>query len=304
MVNENNLFKCLVYNGGVSLTLIDGGEFCAEAMRLHGFTGETAEVFAAALLGCAFFSAGLKEQSGEVSAVLKTDGIVSSATVSGNANLRVRGCLDRNASAQSNGLFGKSGFMQIVRDDGYSRPFVGACELVYPPYAAEQHGKDSQEETTNDADGTNDANYAAVFFAANFRQYFALSEQLPTVFELIVDQKECKYYAAVLQTLPGCETDWQESANARLKECLRSWISGKADAFNSAEATFGETSCKENRRVTYACNCSREYLKGVLSSLGKEEIQTILREDGAIKVHCHYCNKDYAFVREDLQEFL
>lgn len=289
MIGKDNLFKCLVYNGGVSLTLIDGGEFCAEAMRLHRFSGKTAESFAAALLGCAFFSAGLKERVGEVSAVLKTDGIIFSTTVSGNADLRVRGCLDENVSAE-NGLFGKSGFMQIVRDDGYSRPFVGACELVYPPYAEDENG-----EKTSDF---------AAFFAANFRQYFTLSEQLPTVFKLLVDEKEGRYYAAVLQALPGCEIEWQESANARLKECLDAWTREKGDAFTIAERIFGETSCKENRRVTYACNCSREYLKGVLASLGKEEIESILREEGAIKVHCHYCNKDYAFVREDLQEFL
>ena len=37
-------------------------------------------------------------------------------------------------------------------------------------------------------------------------------------------------------------------------------------------------------------------------SLGKEELEKILREEGKIKVHCHYCNKDYRFTGKDMKE--
>ncbi len=42
--------------------------------------------------------------------------------------------------------------------------------------------------------------------------------------------------------------------------------------------------------------------QGVLVSLGKEELEDILRKDGEIRVHCHYCNTDYRFTREDVDK--
>jgi len=53
------------------------------------------------------------------------------------------------------------------------------------------------------------------------------------------------------------------------------------------------------REVQYKCNCSREYLTRVLVSLGNEQMQQIIKEDGAVRVHCHYCNTDYEFTEED-----
>jgi len=55
----------------------------------------------------------------------------------------------------------------------------------------------------------------------------------------------------------------------------------------------------ETREANYQCNCSREYLEQVLTSVGEEQMRTIIREDGALKVHCHYCNTDYEFTDED-----
>ena len=40
---DGGVFKCLVYNGAVSLTLIDGGTFCAEGIKTHALTGVSAD---------------------------------------------------------------------------------------------------------------------------------------------------------------------------------------------------------------------------------------------------------------------
>ena len=55
----------------------------------------------------------------------------------------------------------------------------------------------------------------------------------------------------------------------------------------------------EERKAAYKCNCSRRYLTRVLVSLGEEQMRQIIREDGAVRVHCHYCNTDYEFTDED-----
>jgi molecular chaperone Hsp33 len=55
----------------------------------------------------------------------------------------------------------------------------------------------------------------------------------------------------------------------------------------------------DEREARYTCNCSREYLAQVLVSVGEEQMRQIIREDGSLKVYCHYCNTDYEFTDKD-----
>lgn len=282
---NGDLFKCLVYNGGVSLTLINGGVFCKEGLKRQGFHGKKADVFCSALLCAAFLSANLKEETGEISATIRTNGKISNLIVSGNAALCVRGCIDE-ADAENTGereaLFGTSGFLQVVRDDNYSRPFVGSCELTYEKAGGKEE----------DCGG---------FVAANFEEYFRVSEQLPTQFFVNVNTEKEEFYCGVLQALPGCETGWEEEAERLL--CIATEEYKKTgDPESAAKKISGEISCVEKREIEYKCNCSREYLKGVLSSMGKDAVEELLEKDGKIEVHCHYCNTDYVFFRDDFEK--
>ena len=54
------------------------------------------------------------------------------------------------------------------------------------------------------------------------------------------------------------------------------------------------------RKAEYKCNCSKEYLTRVLVPLGEAELRRIVKEDGAVKIHCHYCNSDYEFTDKDV----
>ncbi len=47
--------------------------------------------------------------------------------------------------------------------------------------------------------------------------------------------------------------------------------------------------------VRFHCNCSRESVSGMLRMLGREEVESILAEQGNIEIHCDFCNRRYAF---------
>ena len=36
--------------------------------------------------------------------------------------------------------------------------------------------------------------------------------------------------------------------------------------------------------------------------MGRGELENILKEQGEISVHCHYCNTDYKFGAEDIEK--
>ena len=45
----------------------------------------------------------------------------------------------------------------------------------------------------------------------------------------------------------------------------------------------------------FACNCSRERVSSMLYSLGREEIESILAEQGQVEVGCDFCGAQYRF---------
>jgi molecular chaperone Hsp33 len=47
--------------------------------------------------------------------------------------------------------------------------------------------------------------------------------------------------------------------------------------------------------VFFRCRCSRERVAGILTSLGAEEVRSILAERGSVEVRCEFCNRAYVF---------
>lgn len=50
--------------------------------------------------------------------------------------------------------------------------------------------------------------------------------------------------------------------------------------------------------------CNIERVEIVLKSLGKEQLELIIKEDKKAEVTCPYCNKKYYFSEEDLKQLL
>lgn len=275
-----NLLRTLIYDGQVSLTLADTTEMVQEGIRLHRLSKGSAYVFGKALSAMTFMSACLKNDRGEISLSLKGDGACGEIGVSGNRALRIRGFIE-NTSLQGDAVLtteqlalGKNTSMTIIRDDGYTRPFVGACALP------ENGGLD-----------------------AGFEEYFRISEQLPTRIETAVvldEDGQCAFAGVVaLQPLPFADDETLKKVNecdlTKLLSAVRSQeISACAKAYFDADESVWE-----ERKAVYKCNCSRRYLTRVLVSLGEAQMRQIIKEDGAVRVHCHYCNTDYEFTDED-----
>jgi molecular chaperone Hsp33 len=61
------------------------------------------------------------------------------------------------------------------------------------------------------------------------------------------------------------------------------------------------TQILEKRETKFYCHCSRRKTEEMLISLGKEEIESIIREQGEAEVVCHFCNDKYHFSRLELE---
>ena len=271
-----NLLRTLVYGGQISLTLADTTAMVREAIKLHNLSRSSATVLGKSLSLMTFMSACLKGEKGEISLSVKTDGAGGDIGVSGNRRLFLRGYITDPfvEDATEKETFGTNGSLTVIRDDGYSRPFVGTCAL-------------------NENGSIDEA----------FTEYYRISEQLPTYLKTAVefDDKGALVFAGVvaLQPLPFADKEILEKVE---KTPLQALLDGAKEKGVEACAkdyfTVDET-VWETREAVYKCNCSREYLTRVLVTLGKEQMHEIIKADGEIKIHCHYCNKDYQFTEED-----
>lgn len=52
--------------------------------------------------------------------------------------------------------------------------------------------------------------------------------------------------------------------------------------------------------IEYRCYCSRERTERALLSLGSNELQQIVDEQGSAELTCQFCDKVQTFTKEDL----
>lgn len=271
----NKLFKALIYDNEVSLSVLETTEIVNEAIKIHNLDRKGAVVFGNLLTACAYMAGCLKNPQGAVSITVKSNDGSASASVSGDAEGHIRGCID----GAEKGLRG--GTMTVIKEDGFYRPFVGTCELKCDDVSE------------------------------NLMQYFHISEQIPTAVALGVklDEEGCAAAGGVvMQLLPGTSDENMDRAENAMQDFVHAAdVVEKYGAQGILDKFFKEEIEKSKSYLSfpeYKCSCSRKKIEGVILSLGKDELEKVLKEEGQVKVHCHYCNTDYIFTPENVEHLL
>lgn len=136
--------------------------------------------------------------------------------------------------------------------------------------------------------------------------YFAHSEQLPTRLWLTADNSQAA--GMLLQRLPSDEHS-DPDAWARAVH-LSSTITHNELLTLSARHIIHRLYHEEDIRVFdsiplgFRCLCSRDGVSDVLRMLGPEEVESILGDEGCIRVNCEFCNQRYEFDRVDATQIL
>jgi molecular chaperone Hsp33 len=156
--------------------------------------------------------------------------------------------------------------------------------------------------------------------------YMQKSEQIDTRFVLASnDTTAC---ALMIQRMPheggkGTATEqekqWQQyerTSHEAFHEAHVMLPSVKADELlNTEPATmlhrlFWEQKLKmwdaaaENGTPHFQCSCSRDKVRGMLQMLGRDEVQSIIAERGAVDVGCDFCGAQYRFDPVDAAQAL
>lgn len=267
----NKLYKCLVYDKQVSLSVLETTELVNAAIKIHGLDDQSAEILGGLLTAAAYMAGCLKSERGAVSLTVKSGDGSATVSVSGDAKGHIRGYIDGGKG----GL--KGGTLTVIKDDGFYRPFVGACELKAPDVSE------------------------------NLMQYFHISEQIPTAVAIGAEVAGGVCRAAggvIMQLLPGTFQENMDRAEERMQAFVNpAEVIKKYGAEGIMREYFGGEAEQTGVYLTfpeYKCNCSRAKINGVVISLGRKELQNIIDEEGSVKVHCHYCNRDYVYTQKDI----
>lgn len=281
----NKLLKTLIFEGQLSLSVLDTTKMVNEAIKIHKLSPVAAAALGRTLTACTFMSSNLKSEKDKLSVTIAGNGVGGKITVCGNGELAMRGVVDEpqadlplkpNGKLDVGGFVGNEGRLTVVRSMGLKEPYSGSSALV------------SGE------------------IAEDFAAYYAFSEQTPTAMALgvlIGKDGSCKGAGGVvIQALPEAE-----DKNLAATEDI---INGLSDVSKQIKELGAEGIMKkyfgaehyEEYFPEYKCLCSREYIEGVLRSLGKEELKDIVKKEGAVKVDCQFCRKEYVFTDEDVDK--
>ncbi len=135
--------------------------------------------------------------------------------------------------------------------------------------------------------------------------YFLQSEQLETRVWLFANES----FAAglFLQELPGQENDPEDWE--RICTLANTLTEEEILALDSEELLYRLFNEEKVRlfaaeAIEFECSCSRRKIESTLITLGRKELESILRESKIIDVGCEFCGSQYSFDKIDVENLL
>lgn len=134
--------------------------------------------------------------------------------------------------------------------------------------------------------------------------YFAQSEQLKTHFWLRADEKNAA--GLMLQALPE-ESDADDDGYDNLRQ-LSATIKDEELFELEPQVILTRLYHQEDVRLfdpqslSFKCTCSLERSGSAIISIGREEAESIISEQGNIQMHCDYCNTKYEFGSDEIAQ--
>lgn len=148
--------------------------------------------------------------------------------------------------------------------------------------------------------------------AEDFTEYFAKSEQTPTVVALGVLVNKDGVVASggyKIELMPDATEEDIVQIETAIKNAdnISKMLANKKALNDIVEIITGDNNSMvltNKLEIKYECDCTKEKFEKGLISLGKKELENIIKEDGQAEIKCQFCNKKYNFNKEELEYLL
>ncbi len=285
--NRDYIIRGTAALGQIRCFAITSGNLVEEARSRH----QTSPVITAALgrllSAGAMMGVMMKGEKDLLTLQIQCDGPVKGLTVTADALGHVKGYAINPSVSLPASPAGKldvgralgSGVLTVIKDIGLKEPYSGQVQLV------------SGE------------------IAEDLTYYFAASEQTPSSVALGVLMKKNNTVSEAggyfIQLMPDTEDNIIELLEKRLSaiEPVTTMLSqGETPESMLLKILDGlePIISQEQIPASFFCHCSRERMEQALISLGSKELDSIIKDEEPIELHCHFCNTSYTFGMEEL----
>ncbi|MBO4853755.1 MAG: Hsp33 family molecular chaperone HslO [Oscillospiraceae bacterium] len=285
---SDRVVRAISSDGLVQAAAINSRALVERARLIHKTLPTATAALGRALSGASLMGHALKGEGASVTLQFKGNGPLGTVLAVSDSEGNVRGYVAQpgtdlplrpDGKLDVGAAVGHEGTLTVIKDLNMKEPYVGTVDLLGGEIAEDIAG------------------------------YFAESEQIPTVCALgvLIDRDQSVRSAGgyLIQLLPGAGEDTiaKVEGGVMAAGAVSSLLEKDDDPERLLRTVLSDFELKilDSTAVAYRCYCSRDRVERALISLGAEELESILREQGGCHMTCQFCDAVYEFSASELR---
>ena len=287
----DRLVRAITTDGMVQAVAVSTRDLTERARNIHTTLPVATAALGRALAAASMMGNALKVEDASLTLQIKGGGPLGTVLTVSDAQGNVRGYVQQphvNLPLRPDGKLdvgsavGSDGTLTVIKDLGMKEPYIGSVQLL---------GGE---------------------IAEDLAAYFVESEQIPTACALGVlvgtDQSVTSAGGYLIQLLPGAGEDIITKIEAGVQRVgsVSHALEGGLDGAGLLRAVLSDFDLEilETHPVEYRCYCSRDRVTRALISMGREELSSLIQEQGQAELTCQFCDQIYRYSKEELEEIL
>lgn len=287
------IVRAMTRDGWVKIAAVDGRDMVQRAKDIHNTSPTATAALGRLLCAASLLGNMMKEEDAALTMRIDGGGPIEGVLAVSDSTGNVRGYVGNpyvdlplrgDGHLNVGGAVGNNGLLTVIRDIGLREPYVGSTEII-----SGEIGED-------------------------VAAYMTESEQIPAAVGLGVlvetDLSVAQAGGFIVQLLPGAPDGiieklednifWMDSVTMQLMD------GGDKGAEELIKNVLKDMDYElvEETAVEYRCNCSRERVENVLTTISVSELQEMIAEGEDISVTCQFCDAVYSFTPADLGDIL
>ncbi len=288
---SDQLIRAISQDGLIKVSAVSTRDLTERARQIHKTLPVATAALGRLLAGTSMMGNALKEEAASLTLQIKGGGPLGTLLAVSDHEGNVRGTVENPAvdiPLREDGKLdvgeavGNQGTLTVIRDLRMKEPYVGSVGLLWGE------------------------------IAEDIALYFVESEQIPTACGLgvLVDRDQSVLSAGgyLVQLLPGAGEETAERLEASLRAAgpVTELLKADPDPESLLRAALPGLPLEvlEKRPIAYRCDCSRARMERALISLGREELRSMIDEQGSAELTCRFCDNVQRFSREELEALL
>ena len=288
---SDQLIRAISRDGYVKAVAVSTRVLTERARQIHRTLPVATAALGRTLAAASMMGNALKEDGSSVTLQIKGGGPLGTVLAVSDNQGNVRGTVDNPAvdlplrpdgKLDVGAAVGAEGTLTVIRDLNMKEPYVGSVALL---------GGE---------------------IAEDLAAYFVESEQIPTACGLgvLVDRDQSVLAAGgyLIQLLPGAGEDviTKVEGSVLAAGSVTSLLRENPDPEAMLRRALSDFDLEilEKSPIEYRCYCSRDRMERALISLGAEELQAMVEEQGSADLTCRFCDNVQHFSREELEAMI